>query len=175
MREETTTRILYKFDELSDDARDKAVEDFSCTGFNYEWWDRIYEDAATIGLVIEEFDIDCGSSCRGKWTEDVEWVATQITVNHGESCETHKDAVNFLAVIKAGKIAFEAMPDYDPGYEEYDESGGYVEHQKVFQYAILEDYRIMLQKDYEYLTSREAIIETIKANEYEFTEDGTLA
>jgi len=32
----------------------------------------------------------------------------------------------------------------------------------------------MLQKEYEYETSEEAIVETIKANEYEFTEDGNL-
>jgi predicted transcriptional regulator len=32
----------------------------------------------------------------------------------------------------------------------------------------------MLQKEYEYLTSEEAIIETIEANEYEFTEKGEM-
>ena len=34
--------------------------------------------------------------------------------------------------------------------------------------------RIILQKEYEYQTSEEAIIETIKANDCEFTEDGKL-
>ena len=32
-----------------------------------------------------------------------------------------------------------------------------------------------LQKEYEYLTGDEAIIETIEANEYDFTADGKLA
>jgi len=32
----------------------------------------------------------------------------------------------------------------------------------------------MLQKEYEYQMSDEAIIETIEANEYEFTENGKL-
>jgi hypothetical protein len=31
-----------------------------------------------------------------------------------------------------------------------------------------------LETEYDYLTSEEAIIETIEANEYEFTEDGEL-
>jgi hypothetical protein len=31
-----------------------------------------------------------------------------------------------------------------------------------------------LEKEYEYLTSDESIIETIHANEYEFTEDGKI-
>jgi hypothetical protein len=38
--------------------------------------------------------------------------------------------------------------------------------------SLLEDYAIMLQKEYEYLQSEEAITETIVANEYEFTEEG---
>ena len=33
----------------------------------------------------------------------------------------------------------------------------------------------MLRNEYEYLTSEEAVIESIRANEYEFTEDGKLA
>jgi hypothetical protein len=32
-----------------------------------------------------------------------------------------------------------------------------------------------LRVNYEYLSSREAIIDTIKANDYEFTEDGEIA
>jgi hypothetical protein len=43
-----------------------------------------------------------------------------------------------------------------------------------FLRSLLEDYRIMLQKEYEYLTSEETIIETIEANEYEFTEKGEM-
>lgn len=33
---------------------------------------------------------------------------------------------------------------------------------------------IILQKEYDYLTSREAIVETIQANEYEFNEHGSF-
>ena len=44
-----------------------------------------------------------------------------------------------------------------------------------FLKSLLEDYSIILQKEYEYQTSEEAIIESIKANDYEFTEDGKLA
>jgi hypothetical protein len=32
----------------------------------------------------------------------------------------------------------------------------------------------MLRQEYEYLTSEGAIIETIEANEYEFTEEGRM-
>ena len=43
-----------------------------------------------------------------------------------------------------------------------------------FLKSILEDYSIILQKEYEYLTSREAVEETIEANDYHFTENGNL-
>jgi hypothetical protein len=38
--------------------------------------------------------------------------------------------------------------------------------------AMLEEYIVLLRKEYEYLTSRDAIIETIMANEYLFDESG---
>jgi hypothetical protein len=45
---------------------------------------------------------------------------------------------------------------------------------KEFLHNLLEDYRVMLQQEYDYLTSKDAVIETINANEYDFTEDGKL-
>jgi hypothetical protein len=38
----------------------------------------------------------------------------------------------------------------------------------------LEDYSIILQKECDYLSSEESIIETIEANDYEFDIDGNL-
>jgi hypothetical protein len=64
--------------------------------------------------------------------------------------------------------------------DEYGELASLSDDQQVedmeleFLRSILEDYRILLQKDYDYQTSDEAIIETIQANEYEFTENGEL-
>jgi len=43
-----------------------------------------------------------------------------------------------------------------------------------FLKSLLKNYAALLQEEYEYLTSREAIINTIKSNEYEFDEDGNL-
>jgi hypothetical protein len=39
---------------------------------------------------------------------------------------------------------------------------------------LLEDYRIILSKEYNYQTSEETIKETIEANDYEFTAEGKL-
>ena len=47
-----------------------------------------------------------------------------------------------------------------------------IEIEGDFLNSLCGDYLIMLRNDYEYMTSKAAIIETIEANEYEFTVDG---
>jgi hypothetical protein len=44
-----------------------------------------------------------------------------------------------------------------------------------FLKALLEEYRIILTNEFEWLTSDECVIDTMRANEYEFNEDGSLA
>lgn len=170
MRIDTKETKVYPFDELSDTAQDSAVADLVDFIMDFEWWYSTYEDAATIGLKITEFDLGRGSFCRGNWTEYPEDAAQLILENHGKSCETYKDAWEFQnAVSVQGSIFMDRDDD-----KEFIESDQYEELCRKFHQDILEDYRIMLQKEYEYQTSREVIIETIKANEYEFTENGKL-
>ena len=174
MRKETTTRTLCRFEELSEEVQEKAIERLYDLNVDYEWWACTYDDAKQIGLVIETFDIDRGSYVRGKWTESAEDVAKLIIKNHGKECETYKDAVNFLAESKNGEKIYKDHPDYDAECD-YADSLDYETACEEFLRVLCEDYRMVLQKEYEYLTSREAIEETIAANEYEFTEDGKLA
>ncbi len=174
MREDTVTTKVYPFDELSDDAKQAVIENLAEINVDYEWWDSTYEDAKVIGLVIEEFDLDRNRHAKGKWTEDAEDMARLIIENHGESCETHGDAKVFLAEYSSCKAKFENADDYDPHYEEFNESEFSEDLCDEFLRTICEDYSIILQKEYEYLQSGVAIIETIEANEYEFTVDGKL-
>ena len=102
-------------------------------------------------------------SIKGSFTKPEEEVAKDIKLNHGNSCETYKTAVDYL---KALEELRSSSPDEDyPDTESIDEE---------FLYSLLQDYLHMLQSEYDYATSREAIIETIEANEYEFTEEGEL-
>ena len=87
-----------------------------------------------------------------------------ILENHGEVCETYATAKEYQAKLKHFN-----EDDEDETSVEYD---ALQETKDEFLQALLEDYRMLLQKEYEYQTSEEAIIDTIKANEYEFTEDG---
>ena len=164
MRTETTARTLYFFNELSEDAKQKAIEKLWDINVDYEWWEFIYENAANIGLKITGFDIDRASYCNGELTDNVENVVHRIIEAHGENCDTYKLAKLWENTRCYKDENGEELPD-----------GEYEELEKEFSYALKEEYLSILQNEYEYLTSEEAIIETIEANEYEFTEYGEMA
>jgi organic radical activating enzyme len=175
MRTETTTRTLYKFEELSDEAKEKALDSHRYTNTEHmEWWESTYEDAANVGIKIEGFDTGRPSTIDGT-VEDTESTAHQIVRDHGEECETYKTAAEYL---KERDAVIAAAPK-DPDTDEYmdiealddklDELG------KEFTKSILEDYLIILRNELEYLESDEAAQESIEANGYEFTEDGQQA
>ncbi len=47
---------VYKFEELSDKAKQAAVQMLSILNATDEWWDYIYGDAERIGIKIQSFD-----------------------------------------------------------------------------------------------------------------------
>ena len=112
-------------------------------------------------------------------------VAQKILEEHGDQCGTYKTAAAFmeelenLKNLELGRYEqyCDETPEDERPYDDFDEwlscHDDDIETAKdEFKKSILEDYSIMLQEEYEYLTSEEAIIETIEANEYEFTENG---
>ena len=164
---------VYKFDELSEEAQEKAIEQLADVNVDCDWWESTYEDAAEVGIKLTEFDIGRGSYCRGNFTLDAEDVAKKIIDQHGACCPTHETATTFLAEFSRCKTEFERTDEYDPEYEEFKDNRLYDGMANEFRCLILEDYRIILEQEYGNLTGSEAIIETIKSNEYEFKEDGT--
>lgn len=149
---------VYLFDELSDDAKEKAIEKLYDINVNHEWWEFTFEDAKTVGVKITEFELDRGSYCRGNIDDAVD-TARAILKEHGDTCETWQTAKDF----------------HDTVAKDGEDTENFESLCSEFKYSLLEDYRIILQKEYEHLISEDMIIETIKINEYEFTEDGVLA
>ncbi len=51
MRTETTTKTLYKFDELSDKSKEKAIEKLRTSDYylDHDWWEFVYEESIIIG------------------------------------------------------------------------------------------------------------------------------
>jgi hypothetical protein len=173
MRTETTTRTLYTFDELSDKAKDKAREWWRAGALNYAWWEFIFEDAESIGLKITEFDIYGNRYAKGDFTRYPVEVAERIKENHGEACETYATALAFLKEHSA----------FIDGAEK-DEYGELAtcklereleDIERDFQYSLLEDYAIMLQKEYDWQLEDDQAEAAIRSNGYEFTEAGEIA
>ena len=78
-------------------------------------------------------------------------------------CKTYKTAVKFMG---------EWQPVFNTYMETEEGEDKLIEIEGDFLNSLCGDYLIMLRNDYEYMTSEDAIIETIEANEYEFTVDG---
>ena len=174
-RTETATRALYKFNELTQEQKDQAVQKLYDLNVDHEWWDCTYEDANIVGLNITAFDIDRASYCE-LTMGDAESTVKLIGENHGEDCDTHKAAVAYQEErkrIKAGGNLEGGTFDNQERIEELEED--LQEASDIFGNNLSECYLTILRKGYEYLTSDEAIIETIEANDYEFDESGDLA
>ena len=166
---------LYKFDELSEDIQEKVLEKMWNVNVDYEWWEFIYEDAANVNMEIKAFDIGRGSYVQANIPDALE-TANLILKEHGENCETTKTANNFLIErdnlvaqysdgINQEVVAEENEAEFDAECDDLEED---------FKQSLCEDYRIILSNEYDYLTSEEAIKETIEANDYDFTADGEL-
>lgn len=170
-----TVRIkIYKFNELSEASQKKAISNLWDINVDYSWWEFIYEDAASIGLKITEFDR--ANYCKGELMHSLTEVCDLITANHGEECETFKTAKlyrnewNKLVEEHSDGINKNKVCE-DKGYD-FDKLADELE--KQFRLSLCEDYRIILQKEHKFRTSEQAIKETIISSAYDFTADGKM-
>ena len=162
MKTITTITDVYTYEELSESAQEKAVNSSYAINIDYDWYEYVYEDAARVGFNITAFDIGRGNMIKGTFDLSPIDIAEAIINEHGESCDTYKEAMGF-------RDNYDALPE-----EEKDDFSSDDELATTFVYNLKECYLSMLSKEYDYLTSEEAIKETIIANEYSFTEDGKL-
>jgi hypothetical protein len=163
---------LYTFDELSDSAKEKARDWYRNGALDYDWWDYLYEDAARIGLKITEFDLGNRKHIKGRLTATVGTVCQRIMAEHGTGCDTYKLAEAWAAKSDGLTALLEAKCD-DEAEEERDKLEAEQEaNEAEFEQALLEEYFSLLDKEYEYLNSNEQVDESIRINEYTFTESG---
>ncbi|MDT8337443.1 MAG: hypothetical protein RQ856_06430 [Candidatus Izemoplasmatales bacterium] len=157
---------VYKFDELSEEAQQRAIENSFHFNVEPDWWEVVYEDADRIGLKITSFDI-YKSHIEGEFIESAQDTIDKIKENHCVHCETYKTAIEY-----DGKLL---IPDMYEDDEDNEFQDGFIENEGAaaeFLYSLLEDYLIKLRNEYEFQTSEENIKGSLIANEYEFTEDG---
>lgn len=156
MRQETIIKTWLKFDELSKAGQDKAISDNYSWNIKHDWWEITYEDAKQVGIKIQSFDIYRGSFCRIQFEWSALQVAEEIIKQHGESCDTYKVAKQFIEDFK--KLESQDQED----------DGSIDELKENFKIDISTEYLHKLKQKFEYLTSDEAIKESLIANEFEF-------
>lgn len=152
---------VYKFEELSEQAQQKAIEWYiSGNDLSYVWRD-IKEDAKQIGLKI--ISLSDHKENEGEFLLAANEVAANIFNEHGGDCDTYKTAQEFM---EKWQPVFNNYMQTEEGEDEL------MEIENEFLKSLLDDYRIMYNKDIEFQNSDEAVEDTIIANEYEFTVEG---
>lgn len=189
---------VYKYEELSDSAKERAREWYLEDGLCYDWWDFCYEDFARVAEILG-IEISCsqgrgaeiyftgfycqgsGSSFNGTYRYAKGAVA-KIKQYAPQDEELHRIAEALQAVqsrhfykLRASveshrdaSIRVEVWHD-DDLYRDIGDSEDEVRD-------LMNDFNDWmfkrLQDEYEYLTSDEEVAESIIVNEYEFDEDG---
>ena len=169
----TKTIEIYEFNELSERAKESAMNEVRQRNYGDGWFEYTYEDAEAIGLHLTGFGLDRDRHATGNFKDSAECCANFIVDNHGETCETYKTATAYLAdrfntiekspVDENGELASEYNLDCD--LNDLDDE---------FLRSILEDYSMQLQRESEYLDSKEHLLEMIDYNGYTFTEYGKI-
>lgn len=190
---------VFTFDQLDDNAKEKAREWYRECALNYDWWDCVYEDAKTAGELLG-IDIDeIGFS--GFWSEgdgahftgtysyrkgSVQAVASYTGGSDEELIAIAKrlqrvQRRNFYRLCATVRHHGHYQHEYCTEIEVYPYDNVYImtddwegEVMDALRDFMRWIYR-QLEREYTWLTSDENVDEGIRANGYEFYEDGTLA
>ena len=156
---------VYKFDELDEQTKEKVIENYRY--INVEdtfWYDWIKEDFNRLGLEIKEFDLGRRNYVK-IYIENFEDTSNYIIEEFGDSVLIKQTAKNYLKELKEIVSNFKEDEDIDREFETLDEN-----YQHEFEADILS----YLRANYEHDISDEAVIDTIEANDYDFTTEGKI-
>lgn len=183
-----------KYADLSEDAKLKAIEWYVQDGFGYEWWDSVYDMAKHAGKILG-IEID-RISFSGFWSQGdgasfagsyrySKGAAKAIKAEFPKDTELHSIADrlqktqsrNFYrlrADISESGRYYNLRVSVEDSENQYRDIGAYEDDIFDAMNSFANWIYRALEREYEYLTSREQVEEAIEANEYEFSEDGRL-
>lgn len=191
----TICQIVYKFNELSDKAKERAREWYRQGNLDYDWWSAVYDDAkeclAHAGFSIDDilftgFHSQGDGACfNGSWSaSDVDAQAMRGHAPLDDTLHVIADAMEKLAtrypeasltVRHHGHHNHEYCTRFDVELGDDTETSTELEANLIetSRKAMRWIYR-QLEKEYEYRMSDEVCDDEIIANEYEFTESGNI-
>lgn len=200
MRQVTTTETVYKFSELSDEAKEKALEYFRSQVFtdSYDYecvLEHAKEVAKLLGIDVENIYFSGfasqgdGASFTGYYRYS-KGALQAIKKEYTQATELHRIAAELQDIQRRNFYGLRASISTSGRYcHEYSMriSADYYGNNDNFRISdeteedLLEALRDFarwiykqLETEYEWLCSEKGITENIDANEYEFTEDGAI-
>ncbi len=156
---------VYKFEELDKQTKEKVIDNYRY--INVEdtfWYDWIKDDFNRLGLEIQEFDLGRRNYVK-IYIDNLEETSKSILHEFGDSVLIKQTAKNYLEEFKKIQANFKEDEDIEREVEILDE-----QYEKEYS----EDILSYLRSNYEQDISDEAVIDTIEANDYDFTTDGKI-
>ena len=188
---ETRTYNVYELDELTPELKEKVIENYRDIHTGYGWYQFILEEwtEKLEALGYENIDINFngfgsqgdGASFTAKSMDLDKWLKVHKRTTHYK--KLLKDIHNYGLAGLTGEVyrlthhyyhenTCKASVDGDTKYPELvDELTAEIESER---YELCNQLYKDLQNEYEYLTSDEVILETLKANEYMFNDEGRI-
>lgn len=195
------TITVYAFDELEDDAKEKARDWYRSGALDYEWWDAVYEDAkqcaAILGIEIDKIYFS-GFSSQG----DGACFEGSYAYAKGSAKEIRKHAPQDIDLASIADRLQDLQRGWFYGLSASVRQSGHYMHEMCTQITVYDDQETnrstraiddaeqdvkdllreymqwiysRLMAEHDWLMSDEQVDESITCNEYEFNEDGSIA
>ena len=156
---------VYKFEELDEQTKEKVIDNYRTINvedtFWYEW---IKEDFNRLGLEIQEFDLGRRNYIK-IYIDNFKDTSESILQEFGDSVGVKQTAKNYLDQYNKILSNFKEDEDIERELEILDD-----QYEKEYS----EDILSYLRSNYEQDISDEAVIDTIEANDYDFTTEGKI-
>jgi len=176
---------VYKFDELTPAAQNKAIEKLYDINVDHSWWEYGLENMVNM---LSENGFENAKIQFSGFSSQGDGASFDADINVSHFCNDRR-----IVKIAEEYCHFHIAKSSFANHYSHERTR-YVEYNSLEAKSVrinealqqlsetIEQRRLSLSKqiykdleqEYEYLTSKEAVIETIQANEYEFYQDGTL-
>jgi hypothetical protein len=159
---QTIEVTLYKFDELSDKAKEFAVQDniHILTDFGSYWYETLIQELKDVGISAGSFDLN-RREIEVDFYEDMNDVCANV-VKDFKGSEIAEMCASYLTSVEA-QLAFDETDD-----------DMLQDMEMAFIYDLKFEILNMFQREYDYLTDADVIADYLLTNEYDFDINGKI-
>lgn len=179
---------VYSFKNLPQSSKEKALENYGEINVdNVDWWedDFLIDGGVSKKIQSKSYKIKEGNTIFS-------WDKVYFSLDRADYLQFHNLKVNdeeaFRQTLGIPKSTWEKVDYYfeekgerENSLEFYDKENLTEKDKKYLEKAqenfseLMHKSKSQLRRNYEYLTSKEAVVETLESNDYKFTEEGKIA